>query len=80
MPFLTLVLLKYGYCDLGVSLRVLCLFYEEVTVELSLEIRIVLCAFLADGFQSFVLGAFVAAGPLSDRRADPVPHVRTFWF
>ena len=54
--------------------------YEEVTVVLNLEIRIVLCALLADGFQSFVLGAFVAAGPLSDRRADPVPHVRTFWF
>ena len=54
--------------------------YEEVTVVLNLEIRVVLCAFLVDWFQSFVVGASVAGGPLSDRGTEPVPHIRTFWF
>ena len=61
-------------------MRVLCVFDEEVTVEVNLEVCMVLCAFLAGGFRFFVLGVFVAASPLSDGWADPMPHVRTFRF
>ena len=80
MPLLTFVFLKYGYCDLGAGFDSVVCLDEEVTVVLNLEIRVVLCAFLVDWFPSFVVGASVAAGPLPDRGADPVPHVRTFWF
>ena len=80
MPLLTFVFLKYGYCDLGAGFDSVVCLDEEVTVVLNLEIRVVLCAFLVDWFQSLVVGASVAGGPLPDRGTEPVPHIRTFWF
>ena len=78
MPLLTFVFLKYGYCDLGAGFDSVVYFDEEVTVVLNLEIRVVLHAFLVDCVQSFVMGASVAGGPLSDRGPEPVPHIRAF--
>ena len=41
-----------------------------------MELDIVLHEFLVDRFQSSVVGAFVAGGPLSDGGPKPEPHIR----